>query len=194
MERHVERHVIPCAKIRALGWDRKAYVMAQLPWEYVHFRDIGDVRGRCEVCNRPLRYEHTLSRVFAEKREVITVGVQCAGRFMGMDVREMREREKAAHREEVRQARIADLISRVRATWCQQDWKKTFNGNYRILAYGAYITVFCKNELWRYVIKDATDDASPAFFSKRGWLTLDSAKLAVYDHLVAAGIVHMYYT
>ena len=139
-------------------------------WTCVDIEDLGEPDHICEMCEvTEVRYVHVMEHL---DYQTLRVGCICAG-HMEEDLVGARKREEAFKASRVRRAR-----------WLTREWRVSGSGNEYLNADGFNVVVYpVKGGFGARVLHRETEWSR---FSKRVYPTMERAKLAAFDAMIAA--------
>jgi hypothetical protein len=139
-------------------------------WICIYVEDLGKPQTVCEMCeSQPIRYVHHMQH--REYPDILSVGCVCAGNMEG-DIGAARKREG------VMQSRAGK-----RKRWLTRKWRISSKGNPWIRSDGYRIIVYRRGAGWAWAYTIVAEENDLVRHSRTNHRSLDSAKLAAFDHL-----------
>lgn len=143
-------------------------------WVCVDIEDLGEPCEICEMCEvMTIRYVHLMEH--ADYPEALRCGCVCAG-HMEEDYAGARRREAAFKASRAR-----------RKNWLNRRWHRTLTGGEYLNTDGFHVSVWPKYD-GSFAAKVGCRASEQVRYSKRRYETMDAAKLAAFDAMIAMRI------
>ncbi len=152
-------------------WDQKG--VPHKGWHCVGMDDLGAPDGNCDMCGREeIRYVHYMEH--SEYDGHVAAGCVCAekmeeGYIDNGGTPRAKDRERALRNAAARRSRWTTL----------KGWRNSKNGNPYISRNGFHIVVFKQGSKYKSRIEHK--DLEKTYYSKRGFDTIEEAKLSAFD-------------